>query len=227
MSLIKTLLFFQQTSHYLIKSRKKNASIPDLQTSWAKETLNRFNIQLHVTGFPDEQKPLLFVGNHISYLDIALLMVAIPNVSFVAKKELGLWPIIGTAARAMNTIFVNRNSSDSRAAARQAVREGLLSGKRIVIFPSGTTKLDEAQEWRKGAFEVAKEIGANIQPFRLTYSPLRHSAYIDDDFFPLHLYNIAGGPQITARLEFHKPVPVGDPKEDCLKWQNWTKNIFN
>lgn len=227
MSLLKTFKLIARTGYYLKESRKENASVADLQKSWALETLTRFNVDLQTMGTPSNKTPLLFVGNHISYLDIVLLMAAVPRVSFVAKKELSLWPVFGTAARSLNTIFVDRGSQDSRAAARTAIREGLTAGKRITVFPSGTTTVDEAKQWRFGAFEVAHQMGAYIQPFRLTYTPLRHTAYIDNDFFPWHLYNLARGPHIQARLEFAEPQPVLDPQVDCLKWQEWSKLIHN
>jgi 1-acyl-sn-glycerol-3-phosphate acyltransferase len=49
------------------------------------------------------------VGNHLSYLDIPLLMQSSPNISFVAKEEVGRWPVIGAGAHALNTIFVKRS----------------------------------------------------------------------------------------------------------------------
>ncbi len=167
--------------------------------------------------------PLLLVGNHVSYLDIPFLMLACSKVSFLAKSEVGRWPIIGDGARAMDTIFVERDSGTQRASAKAAVIRGLQQGRRIVLFPSGTTSLDESKVWRRGAFEIAQTQGVRIQPFRIRYLPLRRSAYIDRDIFPVHLFRLAQGGKVTATLEFHPPQWVEDIASSCQKWQNWAQ----
>lgn len=226
MPLKKTLGLLTQTGYYLKKSWAKDASIPLLQRQWAEDTLQRFGFELTIIGTPADDTSLLLVGNHISYIDIAVLMYAVPQVSFVAKKQVSYWPVFGSAAKAMRTVFVDRASKTSRAGAREKIRESFDSGRRIVVFPSGTTRLDESIPWRKGAIEVAHQSGARVQPFRISYSPLRHTAYIDDDFFPMHLYNIARGPKIHVRLEFTDAQHVNDPHEDCKKWYEWAKTAF-
>lgn len=225
MGLRTALGFLALTSQYLKESRKDDVSIPNLQKNWANETLWRFNVDLEIAGEVSAESPLIFVGNHVGYLDIPALMSAVKNVSFVAKKQLASWPVFGPAATAMDTIFVDRGKTSSRQSARQAIREGLLAGKRIIVFPSGTTTVDERKEWRYGVFEIAQEMGVKIQPFRLTYSPLRHTAYIDRDFFPWHLYNLARGPRIYGHIEFAQPCHINEPHEDCRKIQHWAQQI--
>ncbi len=226
MPLYKTLGLVTQTGFYLRKSWQSGASVPELQRQWAEDTLERFHFDLKITGEPATDSPLLLVGNHISYIDIAVLLYAVPRVSFVAKKQISYWPIFGAAAKAMNTVFVDRGSKSSRATARDHIRDSLVAGSRIVVFPSGTTKLDESVPWRKGAFEVAHSVNVRVQPFRLSYSPLRLTAYIDNDFFPLHLYKIAKAPRIKIHLEFAPPQTMSDPQKDCETWNAWAKMPF-
>lgn len=227
MSILKSLGLVTQTGYYIKESWKKNADVPALQWRWAQDTLERFQIDLSTTGVVSESEPLLLVGNHISYLDIAILMATVPKVSFVAKKELKSWPVFGTAAHAMNTIFVDRSCSQSRTKARDAISEGLQRGSRIVVFPSGTTTLTESRAWRYGVFEIAAQMGIPVQPFRLTYSPLRTVAYIDDDFFPQHLWNLARTIQIFAKLEFGSTELIKNPEIMSQKWQAWTQELLN
>jgi len=217
--------FVLQTLNSLRLSRKRGAPIPQLQKDWTRETLRRFRIEVDQRGEAAAHQPLLLLGNHISYLDIPLLMNAVDDVSFVAKKELAAWPIFGRGARAINTIFVERGCASSRQNAREAIREGLRQGRRIVLFPSGTTCMNESKAWRHGVFEIAHEMGVPVQPFRLTYSPLREVAFIDDDLFFPHLYNLTRLGQIRARLEFHPPVTITDPARDSRHWQNWAQEI--
>ncbi|KYG61830.1 hypothetical protein AZI85_06325 [Bdellovibrio bacteriovorus] len=224
-SLTDSVGLFAKTYHYLQKSKHPEASVEDLKLQWAQDMLSRLRIDLAVSGKVSEQKSLLFLGNHVSYLDIPLLMSTVRGLSFVAKEEVGSWPIIGSAAKKIDTVFVRRESGSSRQLARQSVQEALSNGQRIAIFPSGTTCMHEKKVWRRGAFEIAYEKNFFFQPFRITYLPLRAAAYIDDDFLPSHLYNLFGLERIHAKLEFHEPVQIKDPVVDCEYWQKWTKDF--
>lgn len=214
---------FSKTYSCLLQTRKTPSSVDQVKSLWAEKMLRLLKIEARVIGKMSELKPLVLVGNHISYLDIAMLIKADPDFSFVAKKEIGSWPVFGPAARAADTIFVQRENGSSRAAARSAIGEALQKNRRVVIFPSGTTCLAESKPWKKGAFEIAFENKVLIQPFRISYTPLRSAAYIDKDFFPFHLYQLAGLPKIEAQIEFHAPVAVTDPIKDCAFWCQWAQ----
>ncbi len=214
---------FTNTYSALLSARKAQTPINQVKAQWASQMLELLKVDLKVIGTMSELKPLLLVGNHISYLDIAILMKSNPGFSFVAKSEVGAWPIFGKAAHAAETIFVKRGNGKSRAAARQAIGAALQSHRRVVVFPSGTTCLNEAKPWKKGAFEIAKEYKVRLQPFRISYLPLRPTAYIDNDFFPVHLYRLASFPRIHAQIEFHPPIYVTDPMADCAFWSEWAQ----
>jgi len=222
-SLRNSLGVFADTYRYLKISKNLEDHLEELKVLWAKTLVNRMRIELEIVGRPSTENSVLFLGNHISYLDIPLMMSFVPRISFVAKDELRGWPIIGEAARKANTVFVKRENGGSRRNAREAVLKALAKGNRIVIFPSGTTSLDESKPWRRGAFEIAAEADCWVQPFRLSYNPLRSVAYIDDDFFPVHVYKFFGLSKINARIEFHEPVKVTEVIQDCERWQEWCR----
>jgi 1-acyl-sn-glycerol-3-phosphate acyltransferase len=217
---------FSKTYQYLLKSRSNPHSLSDLKRQWAAEILKHLKVHLTIQGSPSDLKPLIYVGNHISYLDIPLLLSVSRDISFLAKDEIASWPVFGAGAKALDTIFVKREKSSGRKSAREALRMALLNQKRIVMFPSGTTCLTESKEWRYGAFQVAQEVGARIQPFRLRYTPLRQTAYIDDDFFPAHLFRLVKEKEITATLEFHEPIIVTDPAKNCSQSQTWARALY-
>lgn len=225
MSISMTMDFLALTSLSIAKSYWPSSSVEELQLRWAHKTLKKFDIDMDVIGQISHQQPLLFVGNHISYVDIVLLMATVPSISFVAKKEISYWPIFGKAAQRTKTILVKRESTDSRKAARLAIEQGLQRRQRIAIFPSGTTCIDEKKSWRRGAFEIAQNNNVMIQPFRISYTPLRTVAYIDDDFFPSHIIRLSKTRSIKAKIEFHPPVPVTDAAADCEKWWRWCQDF--
>lgn len=224
MSIALTADFLAQTSFSVLKSYWPSSSVEALQWEWSQKTLSKFKVSLQVKGRIDHQLPMIFVGNHISYFDIVLLMSTVPSISFVAKKELASWPIFGHAARKTKTIFVQREKDQSRKEARTSILQALADQQRIAVFPSGTTGLVESKTWRRGIFEVAQQANTLVQPFRISYEPLRELAYIDDDFFPLHLLRLMRLKKIQAKIEFHKPVRISDPEVDSETWRQWSQD---
>lgn len=220
--LYNSISVFTKTYSYLQQSRSLDVSVESLKRQWAREMLHKLNVELQLLGKVATDPSLIFVGNHISYMDIPLLLAHIEGLSFVAKDELRSWPVFGEAARRAGTVFVKRESGASRLSALTSIQREINAGKRIALFPSGTTCLSESKPWRAGAFKVAQEAGCRIQPFRISYSPLRAVAYIDRDFFPVHLLNMCRNKKITATLEFHEPVRVESPLEACHYWQKWS-----
>lgn len=222
-SLYKSLMIFPRTLTYLKQTKAPKADIEKIKLNWSHELMERLNIEVNVIGKPTEAASTLFLGNHISYVDIPLLFKHIPLASFVAKKEVGTWPIIGAAARQARTVFVDRSKSSNRSAVREGIQSALTRGQRIILFPSGTTSVSEHVAWKKGAFELAQEGGFKIQPFRLNYFPLRDVAYIDEDTLIFHLMKLSQHKKIQATLEFHEPVNVQDVYLDAKYWQEWSQ----
>jgi 1-acyl-sn-glycerol-3-phosphate acyltransferase len=193
-----------------------------IMESWAKDLLRILRVEVTQIGQPN-LAPTLFVGNHISYLDIPLLMSAAPTV-FIAKKELANWPFFGRGMKSVGTLFVDRSSTHSRKNAADAIAPFIQNNQQsVTLFPSGTTRLIEEKPWRWGAFLIAKRNNIPLQPFRIVYSPARRIAYIDDDFFPTHLWRLLGSKNLKAEIEFHPPIQVQDPEQDALKWWAWSR----
>ena len=105
---------------------------------WAREMFACLNIKVSRSAIPELNRPCLFVGNHISYLDIPLLLYYFP-VLFVAKKEIASWPIIGSAARFINTILVDRGNAKSRQLARDHITKKILLEKAKVCTRRNST----------------------------------------------------------------------------------------
>ena len=65
-------------------------------------------LKVQVVGTPCRDRPVLFVSNHSSWLDIPVLG-GVLDAAFVAKTEVGTWPGIRTLARLGRTVFVSRS----------------------------------------------------------------------------------------------------------------------
>lgn len=226
-SLNTTLAVFTRTYSYLRRSKRAGADIERLKLDWARETLESVGVRVTMSGTPHSSGPLILVGNHISYLDIPLLMLTSPGVSFLAKSEIQHWPVIGHGAKTIGTTFVKRENKAERASARRQIGEAVQNHGKIALFPSGTTSVQESKPWRHGAFTIAEEFGVKVQPFRIRYSPLRTAAYIDRDFFPLHLFWLARCSAVEAAIEFHEPVEIVNAAASCEEWRRWCGGTAN
>lgn len=157
--------------------------ILSLKRFWALRCLKVLGYRLQISGeSPSWEGPQILLGNHISFLDVLVVIAAHPPVAFLAKAEVRGWPIIGAGAARIGTVFVNRDSKEDRGKAKSQVVQSLHERKsHIVVFPTGTTCLNEELPWKYGPFEIAQDSAVPVTLFSISYQPKRDSAYVDED----------------------------------------------
>ncbi len=234
---LKTINIFAFTGWMLVKllliktfiksPQRTEREFEKIKRSWGDGMFSRMGMKLEIRGQPSS-KAAIFVGNHISYLDIPALYKA-GKVSFVSKAEVKKWPIIGTAATAVKTIYVDRTSLRSREETFKQIAKEASHGQRIVLFPSGTTSISDEKKWKRGAFKIAESQDLQMQAFRIRYEPLRQSAYIDDDFILTHIFNLARSKsKKRCIVEFGETFLVKNTSDDILRTQEWCSlNIWS
>ncbi|MFO1354046.1 MAG: lysophospholipid acyltransferase family protein [Acinetobacter sp.] len=95
-----------------------------------------FNIEVQVHGVIPRE-PALWVSNHISWLDVAVLGSG-ARIFFLAKAEIEKWPILGNLAKGGGTLFIKRGSGDS-IRIREQITEFLKQDIPVLFFPEATT----------------------------------------------------------------------------------------
>lgn len=103
-----------------------------------RQVCRLIGVRLSVVGEVVQDRPVLLVSNHTSWLDIPVLSAVAP-VSFVAKKEVGSWPFVSSLARLQRTVFVDRNRRHATGEAADEIMERLNQGDAIVLFAEGTS----------------------------------------------------------------------------------------
>ncbi len=93
-------------------------------------------LRVKVSGVPETAKPVLYIANHVSYLDI-LILGRLLDASFVAKAEVAKWPLFGFLAKLARTMFIDRVSL--RAAEHRDRMARRLADKNMILFPEGTS----------------------------------------------------------------------------------------
>lgn len=135
---------------------------------WSRLMLRLFGFRTRVIGEarPD---PVLFVANHVSWLDIETLH-AVRGASFVAKAEIARWPLVGWLAAQAGTIFHQRGDTASLARVMDVMRQRLAAGQSVVVFPEGGTgRGDRVRPFHARIFQVALDTGVPVQPVALRY----------------------------------------------------------
>ncbi len=176
-------------------------------------------VLVEVRGCPvTDRRPVLFAGNHISWLDIPVIGSVLP-VSFIAKSEVRDWPVFGLLARLQRTVFVERRAVRTRHH-RDEMQRRLDGGGALVLFAEGTSGDGlRLLPYKSAFFSVAEPRGNGavpVQPFTLEYTRIggypatrRHMplvAWIGDMTLGAHILGVLANRPITARLTFHEPV---------------------
>ncbi|HEY1021618.1 MAG TPA: lysophospholipid acyltransferase family protein [Flavisolibacter sp.] len=115
---------------------------------------------------PRKDQSYIFVANHISYLDAAVIpkIFRMP-VRPLGKVEMTKVPIFGTIYK--NAIVtVDRSSPGNRAKSVQVLKSILRKGISVLVFPEGTfNETGKAlKDFYDGAFRIAIETGTPVKP---------------------------------------------------------------
>ncbi len=133
-----------------------------------------FGIKVKLTGV-SKQKKVLYISNHISYLDIIILGSAVDAI-FVAKSEIKKWPFINKLCALGKTIFVERENIKSLKEQTQSLKQNLEVGYNIILFPEGTSsdgsKVLRFKSSLFGLINDEKLKNFYIQPISISYNKL-------------------------------------------------------
>jgi 1-acyl-sn-glycerol-3-phosphate acyltransferase len=114
-------------------------------------------------------KQYVFVANHFSYFDIAVMGLNPVNAVFVGKNDMEALPLFGFMYKKLH-ITVDRGSISSRVNTLKKSMQAIDEGKSLVIFPEGgiLTKNPPAMvDFKDGAFRVAIEKQIPLVPVTL------------------------------------------------------------
>ncbi|CAN5169901.1 lysophospholipid acyltransferase family protein [soil metagenome] len=184
---------------------------------WCDSLLRIFGIDLDVIGDADHQRGRgrLVVSNHRGVIDVAILLRSFGGF-MVSRADLASWPLVGAAARATGTLFVDRKDSMSGAQIIRSIREQLNRGHTVTLFPEGTTFAgDEVHPFHAGAFLAALRQDVDIVPVGIAYQTGSKAAFVDETF-PEHLAKMAGADRSRAVLSVGSPIPAKDVRKAAL-----------
>jgi 1-acyl-sn-glycerol-3-phosphate acyltransferase len=176
---------------------------------WSGALVRRFGFRIRRFGEP-LPGAVLFVANHISWLDIELMHSQQP-VSFVAKSEIAGWPFVGWLASRAGTIFHRRGSTDSLASVMAIVVERLKAGTPVGVFPEGGSGHgDKVGTFHARIFQTALDANATVQPVALRYGRDGRQdpgvPFGRKESFFANVLRVLGNPPMDAEIHFLEPV---------------------
>lgn len=201
--------------HYLWRLFSRRSPWPRLFLRWAARCAG---VRLTVAGQPLRDQ-VLFVANHVTWLDILVLGGATGAV-FVSRDDVEKWPVAGWLAGMNDTIYVARQARREVHGQADRLRAALREGKAVSLFPEGTTAGgDEVLPFRASLFaSLFPPIpGVKVQPVAIDYGPLAEEiAWVGEEPAGANARRLLSrGGSIPVTLRFLQPVdPVaaGDRK---------------
>ena len=174
-------------------------------------------LRVRIIGAPvSHALPTVFVSNHSSWMDIPALGSCLP-ACFIAKGEVGRWPVISIIARLGRTVFVSRRAAGA-ARENADIARRLGDGDSLILFPEGTTS-DGARvmPFRSAFLAIAESDRPHIlQPVSIMYDeidflPARRAdralfAWFGDMDLASHFARIARHRGLRVTIELHPPV---------------------
>ncbi len=203
-------------------------------------------LHVRVIGTPARRggRPVVFASNHSSWLDI-LALGGVLEGCFIAKEEVGRWPVIRTVARLGRTVFVSRRAANTGRES-SAMRDRLDAGDNLILFPEGTSSdgsrvlpfrsvfFSVAEARTDGEPPVPPSLARRplIQPVSVVYDQLgglpigRASrpvfAWYGDMDLASHFWRLAQHSGLRATVVLHAPVdPAAYASRKALSQAVW------
>lgn len=186
-----------------------------LNRFWSRWLMAFCGIRVRTSGSPLLSGPVLWVANHVSWIDI-FVVNSVRATAFVAKSEIRSWPLIGWLAAGAGTLFIERGQRHAVQAVGEAVQARFAQGAAVGLFPEGTTSEgDTVRPFHASLFEPARAAAVPIQPVVLRFlhhgqrSPL--AAFVGEETLAANLWRVLGATGLSVEIEFAAPLSAHHP----------------
>lgn len=164
-------------------------------------------------------EPALYVSNHRGMIDFFINLKYL-NTYILSKAEVEDIPIVGFVAQFTGIFYLERNSKDSRIAARNAIMKILNSGYNVLLYPEGTTNdAKTTKTFRLGAFEVAASNGFKVVPIALEFNSIND--YWKDTSMMKQFIRQLGKPCTHVKMAFGPTLQNDDATFLMNESKNW------
>ena len=174
---------------------------------WAQRMLTIMGVEVCIEGVPSSG-PVLMAANHISWLDI-LVMHAARHCRFVAKSEIRHWPLVGALTTVGQSLYIERASSRDAMRVVHRMRDALLAGDVLGVFPEGSTGTGETLlPFHGNLLQAAISADVPLQPVALRFidplsgAPSLAPCYVADDTLVGSVWRTLRAPALRACVRY-------------------------
>ena len=203
---------------------------------WCGYLLNILNIRVvshgHTPPAYQVAHKMLFVANHISWIDIHSINSIIP-IRFIAKSDIRGWPVFGYLASKANVMFISREKRQDAARIVHITANSLEAGDNLCLFPEGTTtEGNEVKAFKSSLIQAALHANAVICPVAIHYPhPAGGSnievAYAGETSLLESVQQVLLQKQVVVELHFLTPIDTNELATEEKDRRKLTLNIEN
>lgn len=136
---------------------------------WSRLLMRVCGVKILCTGEPRMHGAVMWVANHVSWVDIFVLNSTRPT-AFIAKSDIRRWPVIGWLVAGAGTIFIDRGNRHVIRSVSYEMKARFDEGQAVGLFPEGTTSSGaDVAPFHSSLFEAAISAHADIQPVALRF----------------------------------------------------------
>jgi 1-acyl-sn-glycerol-3-phosphate acyltransferase len=140
----------------------------------ARNWLRLSGVRVRVRGLEnlDPRQSYVFIANHRSFLDTAMLFYHLRRrIGILAKKELLKVPILGYGMGFVNILAIDRTNRERALRTTKAATDRLRANISFGVFAEGTrARPGELLPFKKGGFYMAVEAGVPVVPVAIKYT---------------------------------------------------------
>ncbi len=156
---------------------------PKLFRLWCKAYVRALGVDLKLiqnNKLPLPERYILIANHPSAFEDVGV--PALFEVYSLAKIEVSSWPILGRISDAAGTLYVKRESKESRQLAALEIKQALESGKNIAMYPEGGCMGRQIYEtFRYGAFDISMQTNTPILPVFIHYEAQEDFEWVSPD----------------------------------------------
>ncbi|MCH2450207.1 MAG: 1-acyl-sn-glycerol-3-phosphate acyltransferase [Gracilimonas sp.] len=202
--------------------------------TWSQGTALIFNMDVKIQGSPPAA-PFFLVSNHLSYLDIIPLYLSL-RCTFVAKKAVRNWPVLGFMVHSVGVIFVDRKRKTDVKRVNKKLSEFMNEYQGVVFFPEATSSGGEGiLPFHASLLQFPAKQKVPVHTASISYRTGPGDQHARDsvcffgarDGFLEHLMKLAQTTQIDCKIKFgERTEQSSDRKELALKLRDNIQEYF-
>jgi 1-acyl-sn-glycerol-3-phosphate acyltransferase len=187
----------------------------ELVRRWSARLLRILRVEARFHGVTGAGLPgnLLIVANHVSWLDIFVLLSMQP-ARFIAKAEVRRWPVVGALSARVGTLFVERERRRHAHSVNREAAQALARGDVVAVFPEGTTTDGTTLlPFKASLLQPIVDAGGHVQPIAIRYRDAAGAwtdapAYVGETTVGESFWRLTAERRLVAELHLAAPIPA-------------------